>query len=252
MMTAATSEISAPRLAFGLTLDSLGRLTGISAAAFGVLVAAGMLNTGAYLSAWDIPTPLLRLDPLTAALRTEETAYQLIQFGVVFWALTATHRRLGRRPRVRTAALTGIVALVALLSWISIAGGFPGPAVSVIGAVFLFAGYRLRQVMSLPVAVGLFAAVALLAATITGHNWGTTFRTQPETRTHVTMSTSNVIEGLPGARAVGGVWHYRDLYLVFRDDEHLYVGSNTAEGRAWLIVLVDVRSLSVVSAASGR
>lgn len=249
-MTATTTEAGPPRAGFGLSLDSLGRLTGISAAAFGVLVGAGMLNTGAYLSAWDIPTPLLRLDPLTAALRTEETAYQLIQFGAVFWALMATHRRLGHRPRLRAAALTSIVALVALLSWISIAGGFPGPAVSVIGAVLLFTGYRLRPVMSLPVAIGLFAAVTLLAATITGHNWGTTFRTQPETRTNVAMSTSNAIEGLPGATEADGVWHYRNLYLIFRDDEHLYVGSNGVEGQAWLIVLEDVRSLSVGSAAS--
>jgi len=251
-MTATTTQATAPRLSFGLSLDSLGRLTGISAAAFGVLVGAGMLNTGAYLSAWDIPTPLLRLDPLTAALRTEETAYQLLQFGAVFWVLTAAHRRFDHRPRLRAAALTSIVALVALLSWISIAGGFPGPAVSVIGSVLLFAGYRLRPVMSLPVAVGLFAVITLLAATITGHNWGTTFRTQPETRTNVTMTTSNAVDGLPGATRADGVWHYRNLYLIFRDDEHLYVGSNSVEGQAWLIVLEDVRSLSVGAAPSGR
>ncbi|HEU0237620.1 MAG TPA: hypothetical protein VFR14_14380 [Candidatus Limnocylindrales bacterium] len=224
-------------------VDEIAKYASIIGLASAVLAGAGILSTIAYLMAWNVPAPLVRLDPLTAALRSDTVLYQVAVLATLVYGLESIARRI-RRRRAQVAA--GIVATLAIgfLVVDTITGGFVGPVVTVVGGVSLFAAHR-RRWLGARARLVLFAAVALLAAFQTGYESGRLIRDDARFQTPIVLTSRTAVGGLDGGVEVSGAWQYIDLYLVFRDGEAVYVSRPEAGATVWIVPAMHIMSLGV-------
>lgn len=242
MMTAAAR----PRgrtLSVDIDVDQLAKFGSTLALGSAVLATAGVLSVVAYLSAWGIPAPLIRLDPLTAALRAEAVVYQFGVLAAIVFGIDAVVGRLGGRRYGRVLALAGGAILV-FLAVDLLAGGYTGPLITIVGGVGLAAVHHWRGLRP-RVRILLFAAIALTAAFVTGIDSGRLIRDDPTWQTPVTLTSRVPVGGLTGGTEAGGAWQYPGLYLVFRDGEAVYVSRPGAGRVVWIVPAMHVMSLGV-------
>lgn len=231
-------------LALRLPVDELSRYAGLTAFVTAVLGGAGIISTIAYLAAWEVPAPVLRLDPLTAALRSEIVLYQLALTGVILFGLASISRRLERRRWVGRAALGLAVACIGFLGVDALNGGFVGPVLTMSGGVLLFVAHRRAWVADRTIAV-LLVVIALASAAQTGYEMGVGYRDGRTPRTAVSLTTTAPIGGLPGTAIDGAAWRYEDLYLVFRDGESVFVSTAGAGPRVWVVPAMRVAAVEL-------
>jgi hypothetical protein len=236
-------------LSIDVDVDQLAKYGSALALGSAVLATAGVLSVVAYLSAWGIPAPLIRLDPLTAALRAESVVYQFVVLAAIVFGIDAVVTRLAARRIGRVfVAATGGLALAVLAVGLA-AGGFTGPLVTIVGGVGLAAIHHWRGLGPRTRTV-LFAAIALGAAFITGSDSGRLIRDDPAWQTRVTLTSRVPVGGLGGGVEAGGAWQYEGLYLVFRDGEAVYVSRPGAGTAVWIVPAMHVMALGIGEAGS--
>lgn len=232
-------------LSFRIDVDEIGKYASVTAVGSAILAGAGILATVAYLSAWNVPAPLIRLDPLTAALRSETVLYQVAVLAAIVFGLDAAARRIGdRRGRLLASLLAALLGAYLVLD--AVMGGFAGPAVTIVGGVALFVAHR-RLRFGPRVTAICFAAIALVSAFQTGTESGRLIRDDTTWQTPVTLTSRAPIGGLDGGVEDGGAWQYDDLYLVFRDGEAVYVARTGHGSAVFLVPAMHVLSLGVGS-----
>lgn len=231
-------------LAFRLPVDELSRYAGLTALVMAVLGAAGILATVAYLAAWNVPAPMLRLDPLSAALRSEVVLGQLAMLGIVLFGLAAMERRLARRPWAGRIALGAAIATIVYLAIDALNGGFVGPAATLGGGVLLFVAHRRDWLSDRAIAI-LLVAISLGTAAQTGYEMGVGYRDGRQPRTMVSLTTLAPIGGLAGATIDDAAWRYDDLYLVFRDGEAVYVSRAGAGSDVWVVPAMRISAVEL-------
>lgn len=245
----ATTRHQERTLGLPVDVDELAKYG--SAVAFGsaVLAATGVLSVVAYLSAWNIPAPLIRLDPLTAALRSDAVVYQVaVLTGIVFGIDALIGRTRDRRiARVALAILVGVV--VAALAVDLLVGGYTGPLITLVGGVGLALAHH-RQGLGARVRIIAFAAIALSSAFQTGIESGRLIRDDRDWQTPVTLTSRVPVGGLAGGVEDGGAWQYAGLYLVFRDGEAIYVSRPGAGSAVWIVPAMHVMSVGVGESGS--
>lgn len=229
-----------------LDIDALAKIGSAVALGTAVLAAAGILSVVAYLSAWSIPGPLIRLDPLTAALRSESVLYQFAMLGLIVFGLDALAHRVGHRRRVAIVGATGLAVVLSLLVIDLVVGGYLGPLMTIGGGLALAVAHHRGTVGPRATAV-LFAAIALAAASMTGAESGRLIRDDPTWQTPVTLTSRTAVGGLAGGVETSGAWQYDGLYLVFRDGEAVYVSRPGAGATVWIVPAMHVMALGVGS-----
>jgi hypothetical protein len=224
-------------------VDDLAKYAGLTALASAVLAAAGILSTLAYLSAWAVPAPLVRFDPLTAALRSETVVYQFVLLAGIVGSLHWLARRVDGQRRGSGILATLGAGMIVFLAVQTIVTGYVGPAITLIGGLSLFLVHRRGLVRDRSAAL-LFALIALLSAYQTGTESGRLVRDDPAWQTDVVMTSRTAVGGLAGTE-VGGGWHYEGLYLVFRDGEAVYVARRGDDHRVWIVPAGNVMALGI-------
>jgi hypothetical protein len=243
-MTAASRvEPAATTLALRIPVDELAKYAGLTAIASAVLAGAGILSTVAYLSAWGVPAPVVRFDPLTAALRSETVVYQFALLAALVFGLRAVAGRIEQGARAARLLAVVVTSVLVLLVAEAIAGGYAGPVITIAGGVALFAAHR-RSTMSPRSTLIAFALVALVSAYQTGTESGRIIRDETAWQTPVVLTTRTAVGGLDGTEAGGG-WRYEGVYLVFRDGEALYVSRPGAGAQVWIVPAANVMGLGV-------
>lgn len=235
-------------LSFRLPVDELSRLAGMTALIMAILGGAGIISTIAYLAAWEVPAPILRLDPLTAALRSEMVLYQLALTGAVLFGLASLSHRLERRPWVGRVALTLAIAVIAFLGVDAANGGFVGPVFTLSGGVLLFVAHRRAWISDRAIAI-LVVVVALVSAGQTGFELGLGYREGRLPRTEISLTTTAPVGGLSGVGIDGTAWRYDDLYLVFRDGEAIFVSTPGSGARVWVVPATRISAVELTGKA---
>ncbi len=231
-------------LSVGLDLDQLAKVGSALALGTAILATAGVLSVVAYLSAWNVPAPLVRLDPLTAALRSDAVLSQVVTLGVIVFGTELLVRRLPQRRRTRAVVGVGAIAGATLVAIGLLSGGYLGPTLAIAGGVGLALLHQLRGVPARPRLVA-FAAIALLSAFQTGAESGRLVRDVVQWQTPVVLTSRVPVGGLAGGVEAGGAWQYRELYLVFRDGEAVYVSRPGAGPAVWIVPAMQVMSLGI-------
>ena len=103
-------------LSIDVDVDQLAKYGSALALGSAVLATAGVLSVVAYLSAWGIPAPLIRLDPLTDALRAESDVYQFAVLAAIVFGIDAVIGRLGDRRIGRVILATAGALALGLLA----------------------------------------------------------------------------------------------------------------------------------------
>jgi hypothetical protein len=232
------------RLGFRVDVDEVARYASVFAVGGGVLAGAGILSVVAYLSAWNVPAPLVRLDPLTATLRSELVIYQVVLLALIAVGFDAGAQRLLSRPRLRLALGAAVLVILGVLAVDAIDSGFAGSVITFAGAPAIALSHR-RGWTGQRGTTALFAVIALTAAFATGADSGRLIRDEPALQTALTLTSRVPVGGLPGGVEEGGAWHYDDLYLVFRDGEAVYVSRPGAGTAVWIIPAMHVMSLGL-------
>ena len=234
-----------PALTFRLPVDDLAKYAGLTALGSAVLGAAGILSTLAYLSAWGVPGPVVRFDPLTAALRSETVISQFGLLALIVATLRWIASRVdGRRrgSRVLAALVAGVIVVLAVETIVT---GYVGPAITLIGGLGLFLGHRRGLIRDRTAAVA-FALIALVSAFQTGTESGRFVRDDPAWQTRVVLTARTAVGGLPGGVEDGGGWRYDGLYLVFRDGEAVYVARPGIDHEVWIVPAPNVMALGLM------
>jgi hypothetical protein len=227
-----------------IDLDQLAKFGSALALGSAVLATAGVLSVVTYLSAWDVPAPVVRLDPLTAALRSEAVVYQFAVLAVLVFGTDAVLHRLAARPRTRVvAAIVGLAIMAGLVADL-VVSGFIGPVVTIVGGVGL-AGLHALRPLSQRVRLVAFAMIALTAAFQTGVESGRLIRDDPAWQTPIVLTSRVPVGGLRGGVEAGGAWQYHGLYLVFRDGEAVFVSRPGAGAAVWVVPAMHVMSLGI-------
>lgn len=229
--------------ALPITLETISRVAGLSALVGAVLAGAGMLYTYSYLSAWGIAPPLVKMDPLSAALRAEGIAYQVLLFASGFSAVRAAFRWRPRLRMLRMAAVAGAAVAIAALVIESVAGGFLGGAIALVAGASLAAIHRVRPVRR-RTTLSLASFAILLSSYVTGTEIGRATRDDPIWQREVQVVTDMAIGDLARTTIEAGIWQYDDLYLIFRDERQLYVGTPDSTA-AWLLDAEHILSLRI-------
>ncbi|HEX5590881.1 MAG TPA: hypothetical protein VFX65_11380 [Candidatus Limnocylindrales bacterium] len=232
-------------LTIRIPVEDLGRYAGLTALVTSLLAAAGILATVAYLSAWGVPGPVVRMDPLTAALRSETVLYQVLLLSAVVFGLGALWRRLGRSRWIGRIAIVAGIGVVAVLAVDAFIGGWTGPAITIGGGAALLAGHESGR-LSTRTTWKLFAVVALVAAMQTGAESGRLIRDDVAYQTELVLATRTPVAGLGGGVEDGGGYRYGDLYLVFRDGESLYVSRPGTGAMVWIVPSSNLMSFGIV------
>jgi hypothetical protein len=241
-MTPTAAPADRPALKVSVPVDDLARYAGLIGLVTGALAIAGVLASTAYLSAWHVPAPVIRLDPLTAALRSDSVLYQSLVLAAIVFGIDRLLRRLSAGSKVRAAALVILAGLVVLSVADSIRNGLLGPVITVVGGVCLLALHQTRRLGSRGTAVG-FVLVVLAAAWQSGAETGILVRDGTAQRVSVSLTTRSQVAGLGGTESGLG-WTYNGLYLVFRDGESVYVARGV-ERTIWVIPAGNVMSLGI-------
>lgn len=240
-MADATSEPAAIHKA--VSVDELTRFAGLIGLVSATLVVSGTLASAAYLSAWDLPPVLFRIDLLTAALHSQAVIVQSLLLAFIVYGLDALMRQLSMRGIVRYAALSLVGLVLFLYAAISLYFGFVEPLVTVIGGVVLLYLHRRRRISPRTTAIG-FVLIALVAGYATGAETGRAVRADPAYQTPVVLTTQSEVGGLSGTQT-GFSWTYSNLYLVFRDSESVYVAIPGGGSTVWMIPDGNVMSLGL-------
>ena len=245
----ATTGTAERTLSLSIDIDQLAKYGSALALGSAVLATAGVLSVVTFLSAWDVPAPIVRLDPLTAALRSESVVYQFAVLAALVFGVDAVVHRLAGRPRLRIAAgLAGLALLIALAADF-VTGGFLGPILTIGGGVGL-AAVHARWPLGRRTRVTAFAVIALAAAFQTGVESGRLIRDDPTWQTPIVLTSRVPVGGLSGGVEAGGAWQYTDLYLVFRDGEAVYVSRPGAGSAVWIVPAMHVMSLGIGEAGA--
>jgi hypothetical protein len=231
-------------LTLDLDIDQLAKVGSALALGSAVLATAGVLSVVTYLSAWDVPAPVVRLDPLTAALRSESVVYQFAVLAALVFGADAVVHRLAGRPHLRIAAGLVGLAVLAGLALDLVVGGFVGPVLTIAGGVGLATVHAVRP-LSRRTRLAVFAIVALAAAFQTGVESGRLIRDDPRWQTPIVLTSRVPVGGLVGGVEQGGAWQYHGLYLVFRDGEAVYVSRAGAGPVVWVVPAMHVMSLGI-------
>lgn len=232
-----------PAIHRAVSVDELTRFAGLVGLVSGTFVVSGIVATTAYLSAWDLPPVVVRIDLLAAALRSQAVVVQALLLAFIVYGLDALIRQLPPRGSVRNAALLLIGLVLFLYAAISLYFGFVEPAVTVIGGVALLLLHRGRRISPRIIAIG-FVLIALVAGYATGAETGRAIRADPAYQTRVVLTTQSEVGGLSGTQT-GSSWTYSDLYLVFRDSESVYVALTGGGSNVWMIPDGNVMSLGL-------
>jgi hypothetical protein len=243
MTAAGATREPMPVLQVRIPVDDLAKYAGLIGLASATLAITGVFATTAYLSAWGVPAPVLRLDPLTAALRSETVIYQSLVLWAVVYGLDVLARRLAGRPRVRLGAFALAAGVLALITYDSLTFGFWGPVITVVGSVLLLVAHH-RAWVSARGTVVAFVLVALAAAYVTGVESGRLIRDDTLYQTPVVLTTRSAIGGLAGTESGFG-WTYDGLYLVFRDGESVYVARPGSGREVWIVPASNVMSVGI-------
>jgi hypothetical protein len=233
-------------LAIRLPVDDLAKYAGVTALASAVLAIAGILATVAYLSAWNVPAPVVRLDPATAALRSDTVLFQFATLWGLLIGLTATWHRLSGRRRLRAVVIAVVLLVLAALSIALFTADAYGPTISLLGAAFLFVAHERPWLADRSLAIA-FAIIALSSAWETGIENGTIIRDHREWQTPVSVSVRLPIAGLDGGIERAGGVVYDGLYLVFRDGESVYVSRPGAGASVWVIPSGNLMGLGILA-----
>lgn len=242
-MAPSASADRRPPLQVSLPVDDLARYAGLIGLVSATLAIAGVFATTAYLSAWMVPAPVIRLDPLTAALRSDLVLEQSLNLALVVFGLDALARRLPARRTVRLPVLGALVALLALRAGGSLLAGFTGPVLTLAGGLALLVLHHRDRVSPRATVLG-FVVLSLGAAYLTGSETGRLIRDDTAMRTPVTLTTRSQVGGLGGSESGSG-WTYRGLYLVFRDGESVYVAEPGGGSRVWVVPTGNVMALGI-------
>jgi hypothetical protein len=232
-----------PAIHRAVTVDELTRFAGLIGLITAALAVSGTIATAAYLSAWDLPPVVARLDLLTAALRSQAVIVQSLLLAFIVYGLDALIRQLPTNHRARAAAVVLIGAALFLYASISLYFGFVEPAVSVLGGVVLLLLHRRGRLSPRTTAIG-FVSIALVAGYVSGTETGRAVRDDTAYQTPLTLTTQIAVGGLPGTQTGSG-WTYTDLYLVFRDSESVYVAKPGGGSAVWMIPNGNVMSLGL-------
>jgi len=230
-----------PALPFGL--EAVSRMAGLSALVGAMFVGAGMLYTYSYLSAWGIAPPLVKMDPLSAALRAEGVAYQVLLFASTFLLIRAAYRWNPRKLVMRLGVAAGLTVVLGALVVDSVAGGFVGGAIALLGGSGVAVLHVLNRMGRRPTLI-IACLVILLSSYVTGVEIGRATRDDPSWQREVQLVTDVAVGDLQRSAVTSADWQYDELYLIFRDDRQLYVG---ARGRtdAWLVDAGHVLSMRI-------
>lgn len=228
-----------------LPIEELSRYAGLTALVSAVLAAAGILATIAYLAAWEVPAPILRLDPLTAALRSEVVLYQLAITGVVLIGLVEVSRRLERRRWLGRVALGMAVILIGFLAFDALRGGYLGPVITLAAGVALFTAHRWRWLSDRAIVV-IIVLVSLASAAQTGYEMGVGYRDGRTAQIQLALTTTAPIGGLAGSPVDGAAWRYDGLYLVFRDGESIFVSRSGEGSTIWVVPATRIAAVQLV------
>lgn len=231
-------------LRHAVPVDELARYAGVIGLVTAVLAVAGVLSTSAYLSAWNVPPSVIRLDPLTAALRSDDVVYEVVTLAAIVFGIDYVVRRLAGRPRVRAVLLAAIGAVLGLLVFDAIQHNLAAPVMTAGGGVGLVALYQSGRIR-LRAAVAAFLLLALLTAFVGGAERGQLVRTGTARGVPVSITTRAETPGLDG-HETGSGWSYAGLYLVFRDAESLYV-ARPEDSRVWVVPAGNVMSFAIGS-----
>lgn len=225
---------------------SVGELTsfaGLIGLVSATLAVSGTIATAAYLSAWDLPPVVVRLDLLTAALRSQAVIVQSLLLALIVYGLDALIRQLPTPGVVRYAALSVIGVVLFLYAAISLYFGFVEPAVTLIGGVVLLLLHHRRRISPRITALG-FVLIALVAGYAAGAETGHAVRADQAYQTPIVLTTQSEVGGLSGTQTGSG-WTYDDLYLVFRDTGSVYVAMPGGGSKVWMIPDANVMSLGL-------
>lgn len=232
-----------PAIHRAVSADELTRFAGLIGLVSATLAVSGTFATAAYLSAWGLPPVVLRLDVLTAALRSQSVIVQSLLLAFIVYGLDTLIRQLPARRTVRYAVLVAIGLLLFAYPAISLAFGFAEPAVTVIGGVLLLLLHHRARISPRVTAIG-FVLIALAAGYLSGVETGRGVRDDPSYQTPVVLTTQSEVGGLTGTQTGSG-WTYSNLYLVFRDSGAVYVAVSGGGSTVWMIPDGNVRSLGI-------
>ena len=245
-MTAASPTPGRATLSIPIDTDVLAKYAGLIGLASAILAVAGIFATTAYLSAWGIPAPVLRLDPLTAAIRSETVVVQCLTLWMLVYGLDVLRRRIAAQPRTRRVVVYGAIgAALAGLLVNALANAFAGPVVTIVGGVLLLAAHASDRLSPRATLVA-FAILAVAGAYETGAESGRLIRDHAAFRTPLEVTTRTEVGGLRGTE-VGFGWRYDGLYLVFRDGESVYV-ARPGDTRVWIIPVSNVMAVGIEAA----
>ena len=232
-----------PAIHRAVSVDELSRFAGLIGLVSATLAVSGTFATAAYLSAWNLPPVVVRIDLLTAALRSEAVVVQSLILAFVVYGLDALIRRLPTRGVVRYAALivTGLVLFLYVV--ISLVFGFVEPAVTVLGGLVLLFLHHRGRISPRTTAI-VFVLIALVAGYATGAETGRAVRVDPAYQTPVVLTTQTGVGGLSGTQTGSG-WTYSDLYLVYRDSGSVYVAMPGGGSSVWMIPDANLMSLGI-------
>jgi hypothetical protein len=232
-----------PAIHRAVSVDELTRFAGLIGLVSATLAVSGTIATAAYLSAWDLPPVVARLDLLTAALRSQAVIVQSLLLAFIVYGLDALIRQLPTKGRLRYAALSVIGLALLLYAASSLYFGFVEPAVTVVGGVSLLLLHRRGRISPRITAVG-FVAIALVAGYASGLETGRGVRSDAAYQTPVVLTTQSEVGGLSGTQTGSG-WTYSNLYLVFRDSGSVYVSTPGGGSAVWMIPDANVMSLGL-------
>jgi hypothetical protein len=232
-----------PAIHRAVSVDDLTRFAGLLGLLSATLVVSGTVATAAYLSAWDLPPVIVRLDLVTAALRSQAVIVQSLILAFIVYGLDSLIGQLPARRPVRSATLFLIGLALFLYAAISLSFGFVEPALVVIGGVVLLFLHRRRRISPRTTGIG-FVMVALVAGYASGAETGRGVRADSAYQTPVVLTTRSPVGGLSATESESA-WTYSDLYLVFRDTDSVYVAMPGGGSEVWMIPDSNVVSLGL-------
>jgi hypothetical protein len=232
-----------PAIHRAVSVDELTRFAGLLGLVSAALVVSGTFATAGYLSAWDLPPAILRIDLVTAALRSEAVIVQSLILAFIVYGMDALMRWLPTRGSVRYALLSLIGLVLFLYVAVSLYSGFVEPAVTTLGGFALLLLQRRARISPRTTGIG-FLLVALVAGYASGAESGLGVRADQAHQTPVVLTTRSEVGGLSGTQTGSG-WTYFNLYLVFRDSASVYVATPGGGSAVWVVPDSNVVSLGL-------
>ena len=227
-----------------LPIDTLAEYVGATAVISGGLLLAGLWSTAAYLSAWEIPVWLVALDPLSTALRADSVVYLGLLAAAITLAIRALAESTTGRQRMVVTGLVATLALVVAAALAALDALGVAIAIAIAGGALTFAAAARGLVGGRGMA-GLIVAVAIVAGYQASATMGARLRDDPPAATRVAITTLSPVAGLDGGMSNERGWEYRDLVVIFRDNNSVYVSRPGSGASAWSIPNANVMSVGI-------